>query len=324
MRLVLKYSPASRRSLLVAGAALVALAGCGSGDDDGLGSEAVIEVSASTTQLAGIASSLAGMRAAVEGVLEPNSDPHEYEPRPSDAEALIDADLILVSGGELDLWMEDLVDASGTDAPVLDLAARIESAGAAGDPDDPHWWQNPRNAVLAVAAIRDALIAADPAGERQYRERARAYGAELRGLDRSIEACIGRVPAAQRKLVSSHDALGYYADRYGIEVIGAAIPSLSTQAQASAGETAELVELIRREGVSTIFPESGVSAELERAIASDAGARIGGELWADALGPAGSTGETYLGSLRSNTDELVAGFTDGAVSCNLGTPGDRP
>jgi ABC-type Zn uptake system ZnuABC Zn-binding protein ZnuA len=117
--------------------------------------------------------------------------------------------------------------------------------------------------------------------------------------------------------VTSHDALGYYAHRYGIEVIGAAIPALTTQAQASAGETAELIDLIRAEGVTTIFPEAGVSPGLEEAIATEAGARIGGELWADTLGPAGTDAATYIGSLRANTDELVDGFSDGAVSCRL-------
>ena len=99
---------------------------------------------------------------------------------------------------------------------------------------------------------------------------------------------MGAVPAAERKLVTSHDALAYYARRYGIEVIGAAIPALTTQAQASAGETADLVDLIRAEDVTTVFPEAGVSPDLERAIADDAHARIGGELWADTLGPPGS------------------------------------
>ena len=130
------------------------------------------------------------------------------------------------------------------------------------------------------------------------------------------------MPADQRKLVTSHDALGYYADRYGIEVIGTAIPALTTQAQPSAGETAELVDAIRATGVSTIFPEAGVSAELERAIADEAGAEVGDELWADTLGPAGSDGATYIESLEWNTARLVEGFTGGERTCSISIGGE--
>ena len=128
-----------------------------------------------------------------------------------------------------------------------------------------------------------------------------------------------RVPASERKLVTSHDALGYYARHYGIDVIGAAIPSLSTQAQASAGATEELIDAIRSAGVSTVFPEAGVSPDLETAIADGAGARIGGELWADTLGPEGSDAATYAGSLEANTKTLVAGFSDGGIDCRFGS-----
>jgi ABC-type Zn uptake system ZnuABC Zn-binding protein ZnuA len=122
---------------------------------------------------------------------------------------------------------------------------------------------------------------------------------------------------AERKLVTSHDALGYYADHYGIQVVGSTIPALTTQAQPSAGETAELVELIRSEHVNAVFPEVGVSPALEQSIADETGAEIGGELYADTLGPPGSAGATYLGALAANTDTLVDGFTGGQVDCRL-------
>ena len=122
------------------------------------------------------------------------------------------------------------------------------------------------------------------------------------------------IPEPQRKLVTTHDALGYFADRYGIEVIGAAIPALSTQAQPSAGETAELVDADPRHRVRTIFPEAGVSPDLEEAIATEAGASVGDELWADALGPAGSDGQTYLEAMTSNASKLAAGF--GGLGCS--------
>ena len=281
---------------------VVAVAGCGdSGDEPG------VVVTATTTQLADLARNVAGERAEVDGLLSTSSDPHDYEPRPSDAEALIDADLILKSGGDVDAWLDQLVESAGSDAPELVLLDRVDQLEADGEVD-PHWWQDPRNAVLAVDAIRDDLIAVDPDGRAQYERNAAAYVAEIERLDRGIAACIERVPESERKLVTSHDSLGYFANRYGIEVIGTAIPALTTQAQASAGETAELVDLIRDEDVTSVYPEAGVSSELEEAIAEEAGATVGEELWADTLGPEGSGGETYLGALASNAEAMVDGF----------------
>jgi ABC-type Zn uptake system ZnuABC Zn-binding protein ZnuA len=128
---------------------------------------------------------------------------------------------------------------------------------------------------------------------------------------------MGAIPAAQRKLVTDHDALGYYADRYGIDVIGTVIPALSTQAQASAGAVARLVRTIRAAGVGTIYSESSVNPKLARAIARDAGARLGPGLYADTLGPAGSPGATYIGALRANTRALAAGFRGARARCQL-------
>ena len=290
-----------------------ALSGC---SDSGAGSGKGPTVVATTAQIADLTRNVAGDRGEVTQILAANADPHEYEPRPSDAEALAGADLIVRSGGDVDAWLDQLIDSSGSDAPVLTLSDHVDPI-AGDDGVDPHWWQDPRNAIRAVAAIRTELEQVDPAGAHAFAANARRYTAALERLDARIADCIGRVPKAERKLVTSHDALGYYAHRYGIEVIGAAIPALTTQAQASAGETAELIDLIRAEGVTTIFPEAGVSPGLEEAIATEAGARIGGELWADTLGPAGTDAATYIGSLRANTDELVDGFSDGAVSCHL-------
>jgi ABC-type Zn uptake system ZnuABC Zn-binding protein ZnuA len=292
---------------------LAALAGCGDHDQARPGE---ISVVATTPQAADLTRNVVGDRGAVTQILPANADPHDYEPKPSDAEALLGADLIVRSGGDLDQWLDQLVESSGSDAPVLTLLdgiPAIETDGAI----DPHWWQDPTAAIAAVAEIRDELDRIDPAGSRTYDADSRAYVARLRQLDSAVARCIDEVPRAERKLVTSHDALGYYARRYGIEVIGAAIPALSTQAQASAGETADLVDLIERTGVSTIYPEAGVSAELEDAIADEAGARVGGELWADTLGPAGSEGATYIGAIEANTATLVDGFTAGAQSCRI-------
>jgi zinc/manganese transport system substrate-binding protein/manganese/iron transport system substrate-binding protein len=193
---------------------------------------------------------------------------------------------------------------------VLTLADHV-----ALDDDDPHWWQDPRNAIAAVAALRDALIESDPAGADSYRRNARAYTERLERLDAAVKACIDKVPAADRTLVTTHDALGYYARRYGIRVVGAVIPSRSTVAQPSAGEISRLVDTIRREHVKAVFAESSVRPDVEDAIARESGARVGRALWADTLGPPGSGGATYVDSIASNTAALVDGFSGGEISC---------
>lgn len=213
---------------------------------------------------------------------------------------------------------------AGTHGDEAASAHGDEAAGAhadepanAGEPVDPHWWQDPRNAARAVVAIRDAMVSVDPAGRNEYAANTRRYLRELRQLDAAVVDCLRRVPAGQRKLVTTHDSLGYFARRYDIEVLGAVIPSLSTQAQASAGETAALVRQLRRERVRAIFTESAVNPDVERAIAAQSGARIGATLWADTLGPAGSGADTYLKSIAANARALASGFTDGKVECRL-------
>jgi len=291
----------------------VALAACGS-DRAASGSGASsFHVVATTTQMADLARNVAGARASVTQILAPNTDPHEYEVRPGDVKALLDADLVVRSGGEVDAWLDDALSAAGVDkSGVVDVGA---AAGLEGD--DPHWWQDPLRAQTGVAAIRDALVRADPGGASVYRADAARYLARLRALDAGVRACIDRVPAKQRLLVTSHDALGYYARRYGIRVVGAVIPALTTAAQPSAGDVAKLVDTIEQTGVRTIFAESSVNPKVEQAIARQTGARIGPPLWADALGPKGSSGATYLGSIWFNAESMAEGFTDGATRCPL-------
>ncbi|HVF78327.1 MAG TPA: metal ABC transporter substrate-binding protein [Solirubrobacteraceae bacterium] len=297
--------------LVVAATAL--LGACGSRIADGGGSGTIV---ATTSQVGDLARAVAGDRAGVRQILKPNSDPHEYEPRPSDVEAVAAADAVLRSGGDLDEWLDGVLENAGSDAEVAALIDVVRTRTGEGE-IDPHWWHDPRNAILAVQRIRDALTEADGAGRTTYAANANAYIMRLRALDRAIATCMDAIPAARRKLVTDHDALGYFADRYGIDVIGTVIPALSTQAQASAGEVARLVRTIRTAGVTTIFPASSAGAKLTRAIARDAGARVGPALYADTLGPAGSAGATYAGSLRFNARALAAGFGGGGRRCQL-------
>src|SRR5262249_23194017 len=149
--------------------------------------------------------------------------------------------------------------------------------------DDPHWWQDPGNAVTAIAEIQGALDRADPTHRARYDRRAAAYDDALRRLDRGVRACVDKVPQAERKLVTTHDAFGHYTRRSGIEQIGTVIPSLSTAGQPSAGDTARLIATIKRTGVKTIFAESAVNPSVEQAVARATGAKVGPALWADTL-----------------------------------------
>jgi ABC-type Zn uptake system ZnuABC Zn-binding protein ZnuA len=280
------------------------------GGDSGSGSGRTVV--ATTTQVADLVREVGGGRVSVDGMLRPGGDPHEYEPRPSDVAAVARADVVFRSGGEVDGWLGDVIDDAGGDAQVVSLIDSVDRMD-----DDPHWWQDPRNAERAVETIRARLTRLDPGGRTVYRRNAARLERRLRTLDARIAACVDRVPAAKRRIVTTHDALGYFARRYGIEVVGAVIPSLSTQAQASAGDVQRLVDQIRREHVQAVFPESSVNPDIERAIAREAGASIGGKLYADSLGPKGSAGETYVGALSADAAALVDGMSGGRVSCRL-------
>jgi zinc/manganese transport system substrate-binding protein len=292
-------------------------AGC-AGESSGEGGQ--VKAVATTTQVADFVREVGGDAVEVEQILQPNSDPHEYEPRPSDVEAVADAELVFVSGRGLDEWAEELVSDSGGDARIVDLGAivPIRLAGEGGETElDPHWWHDPRNVEAAVPGIEKALIVADPSRRAELTRNADAYLAELKALDAGIAKCIDSVPAAQRKLVTDHDAFGYFANRYGIEVVGTVIPSQTTQAQASAKDLSELAKTIEAEDVKAVFPESSLSADVVDAIADQTGASAEYTLYGDTLGPAGSAGDTYLRMEEANADAVVRGFTGGNRGCEL-------
>jgi ABC-type Zn uptake system ZnuABC Zn-binding protein ZnuA len=278
---------------------LVLLAGCGSDDD--------APVVATTTQVADLARNVAGSRIEVAGILTPNADPHGYEPRARDVKRLVGAKVVLRSGGELDEWLDEARRSAGSHARVVTLGRDTDK--------EPHWWQDPEAAIAAIPLIRAALTRVDPAGRSAFDANAARYLGRLRALDRGIASCVATIPAAQRKLVTTHDALGAYARRYGLQVIATVIPSRSTRGQASAGETADLVKLIRRERVPALFAESSVRADVEQAIADEAGAKVSPPLYADSLGPEGSKGATYLSSMEANTRTIVGALGGDAGRC---------
>jgi zinc/manganese transport system substrate-binding protein len=318
-----RLAPALRGRGALAGMAallVVLLSGCGGSASQGHSGPDVV---ATTTQIGDWTRAVAGDAARVHQILQPNTDPHEYEPRPHDVEAVAEAKIVFVNGDELDSWMGSVISNAGGSPEVVDLGAKVpirragESEGSEASRYDPHWWGDPRNVETAVGVIRDALVRANPAAAATYRANAAAYQRRLRSLDRGIQKCLSAVPAAQRKLVSDHDAFGYFAQRYGIAVVGAVIPSQSTQAQASASDVAELVRLVRREHVRAIFPESSLSPKLVEQIARETGARADSTLYGDALGPSDSSGATYLAMERANADAMARGFTGGTHGCRI-------
>jgi ABC-type Zn uptake system ZnuABC Zn-binding protein ZnuA/ABC-type Mn2+/Zn2+ transport system permease subunit len=308
-----------RRGAVLAAAAL-ALAACGSGSGS---SSHGLDIVATTTQIGDWARVVAGPDATVHQLLQPNTDPHEYEPRPSDVEATAGADVVLENGDELDRWMAKVVSNAGGDPTVVDLGATapVKLAGDTSRPEasryDPHWWHDPRNAIAAVERIESSLSRAEPSKKAEFERRANAYVMRLRALDQGIAACFAQVPKPERKLVTDHDAFNYFAARYGIKVVGAIIPSQTTQAQPSAGETTQLIDLIRREHVHAVFPESSINRRLAEAVARETGARSDLVLYGDTLGPKGSPGATYLGMEGTNARRMATGFTGEKVTCKL-------
>jgi ABC-type Zn uptake system ZnuABC Zn-binding protein ZnuA/ABC-type Mn2+/Zn2+ transport system permease subunit len=307
-----------RRGFALALAAL-ALAGCGSST----GGSKQLDIVATTTQIGDWARIVGGPDAAVHQLLQPNTDPHEYEPRPSDVEATARTDLVLENGDGLDGWMDKVVSSSGSHPTVVDLGASVpvrlagETSGPEASRFDSHWWHDPRNAIAAVRRIERELASARPADRDAFARRADAYVARLRTLDRRIAGCFARVPNAQRELVTDHDAFNYFAARYGIRVVGAIIPSQTSEAQPSAGETARLIDLIRREHVHAVFPESSLNPRLAEAVARETGARSDLVLYGDTLGPASSPGATYVGVEGANAERMANGFSGGTVTCRI-------
>jgi ABC-type Zn uptake system ZnuABC Zn-binding protein ZnuA len=300
-------------------AALALVAGCGgSGSSSGK-----LDVVATTTQIGDFARQVGGDAVDVHQILAPNTDPHDYEPRPEDVTGTAGAKIVFVNGDNLDAWMDKVVSDSGSDAKVVDLGASVpvnlpgESGGPEASRYNPHWWHDPRNAEEAVGEIASQLSELDPQDKAAFHANAEAYLAKLRRLDAGIARCMDTVPQAERKLVTDHDAFPYFANRYGIDVVGAVIPSQTTQAQPNAQDLSNLADLVRKEDVKAIFPESSLSPKLAQTIASETGASSNYTLYGDTLGPADSSGDTYLHMEEANADQMVKGFTDGRGGCEV-------
>ena len=320
-----------RASIGVAGAMALVLALAGCGQDGGGASGDRLVVSATTTQVGDLVRQVGGDSVTVNQVLKPNSEAHDYEPRPADVADVADAKVVFTSGLGLDEWAGKLVEESGSRARVVDLGDDLpvtHATGEAGHSDeeghshgdsatDPHWWHDPENLEAATNRIEEALIAADPAARKKIEASADAYRAKIRRVDAQIRACLDRVPESERVIVTDHDAFAYFTGRYGVRSVGAVFPSTSTQGQASAGEVAELEKTIREEKVKAVFPESSLNPALAERIARDTGASSQYTLYGDTLGPADGPEGTVLGAAAANAEAVAAGTSGGTVRCSI-------
>ncbi len=269
-----------------------------------------------------------GDRAEVYQVLRPGVSPHDYEPTAADLDAVATADVVIHNGLDLEAFWDDLIGAADPEGTVVVASEGVsllegeedegeEDEGDEGEGDeaeggeaDPHIWHDPTRARTMVANLTEALVEADPDGAEGYRSRTGAYIEELNRLDAEIARQLSVLP--NDKLVTNHDAFGYYVDRYDLDFVGAIIPSFDSTAELSVDDVADIVSRIRAEGVKAVFSESDLPPRTAVAIGTEAGVTVvAGEdsLFGDSLGPPGSGAETYLDMMRHNTEVIVANLS---------------
>jgi len=271
-----------------------------------------LRVLATTTQIQDFVRNVGGDRVSVIPIMQGDEDAHEYQPTASDARAFVDADVIFANGVDLESWFGRLAQNARPGVPIVKLAEApgitLRPADESASLGDPHVWFDPVNAQHMVVNIRDTLSVVDGASRATYEQNAQRYWDQLDQLDRDIAAEWTTVPADQRKLVTNHEAFGYYVSRYGITFIGSVLP-FSTHAEPSAADTQRLIQEIRAQNVRAIFTEASVTPRLAEQISQQAGVRIYSNLYGDPLGKPGSEGDAYVKMMRFNTRTMIAGMT---------------
>ncbi|RRV09696.1 metal ABC transporter substrate-binding protein [Stutzerimonas xanthomarina] len=265
-----------------------------------------LQVVTSLSILADLTREVGGDRIELTNLVDADADAHVYEPSPDDTKALLRADLIVANGLGFEPWLERLLASSEPKGKRIDATAGVVPLMLNEDGEavpDPHAWQSQTNAEIYVRNIAKALGELDPANLNVYIERRDAYLARLHALLKKADAQIAGLPASQRKAVTSHDAFGYLGQAWQLKFI--APQGLSTHDEPSAAEVAALIRQIRREGVRAVFVENIRDPRLIRQIADEAGAKVGGTLYSDALASAGPV-STYLGMFEHNLDTLMA------------------
>lgn len=293
-----------------------------------------LQVVATYSILGDIVQNVGGETITLATLVGPGGDAHTFEPTPADSKKLVEAHIIFENGLEFETWLDDLYESSGSDAKRVVVSEGIEPLAMAEEGHeehedeeheeenhegeehegedhehgefDPHIWHTVPNVVIMVENVTEALKTADPDHADTYEANAQTYLTQLNELHTWIQAEVNKLPAEQRKLVTSHDTFGYFAATYGFEVVGTALGSVSTEvADPAAGAIVELVEQIKAVGVSAIFAENVSNPALMEQIANEAGVTLAATLYTDALGEPGSAGDTYLKMMRSNVTTMV-------------------
>lgn len=293
---------------------LLFLTGCGSAAPSGSNA---LNVLASTSFLADIAQNVAGDRVEVKSLLPIGADAHAYQPAPSDVAKISESDVLILNGIEYEHFMESLIENAGGERVTIIVSDGLEARemeehadeAEAGEGDvheagDPHMWLDPNLVITYVENIRDGLIAADPEGADVYTSNAEAYIAELRALDAWIIEQVNSVPAERRLLVTNHESLGYFAERYGFEVVDTILPSFSSEASASAQEIVSAVEAIKSSGAPAIFLSEVENAKMANQIADETGVTVVDDLHFESL-TNGAPAATYLEMMRHNVSRIV-------------------
>jgi zinc/manganese transport system substrate-binding protein len=266
-----------------------------------------VNVVASFSILGDFVKNVGGDRVDVTTLVGPNGDVHVYDPAPSDAKTIAGARLLVINGLGLEGWLPRLLQSSGGKAAIV-TATRGIAPLKVGSDADPHAWQSVANAKIYVTNITDALVATDPADAEVFRANAQAYLTKLDALEREVREAVAKIPPSRRKVISTHDAFGYFAAAYGIEFI--APLGVSTESEASARDIAGIITEIKREKIPAVFLENISDPRLIRRISAGTGARVGGTLYSDSL--TGEKGEapTYIELVRHNIKALTGALAD--------------
>lgn len=264
-----------------------------------------LKVVASFTILADFVKNVGAERVEVRSLVGFNGDAHVFAPSPADARKLAEAQVVFVNGIGFEGWIDRLVSASGTKAPVVVATKGITPrTNVERGSMDGHAWQSVDNAKIYVGNIRDALTAADPAGKGVYEANAAAYLGKLDALGLEVREVVAKIPPDRRRVITTHSAFDYFQDAYGIAFF--APQGVSTEAEASARGLAAIISQIRRERISAVFLENVTDPRLMRQITSETGAKVGGTLYSDALTAPGGEAPTYLDLMRHNLKQLAA------------------
>jgi zinc/manganese transport system substrate-binding protein len=267
--------------------------------------------------LADLVKVIGGSHVEVTSLVGPNADAHVFDPTPADAKRLAGAKLVVINGLGFEGWMDRLIKSSGYRGSVT-VASRgvktIQEAAGHGHQHghshshaaDPHAWQNPLNVKQYVQNIRLALAAAKPAAAQEFEQRAQAYSRDLDALDQSIRERLKPIPVAQRRIVTSHDAFGYFAAAYNVKFYP--LQGLSTGSEPSAADVVRIIDQIKKNKVTAIFVENISDARVLERITKESGARIGGTLYADALSEPGTAVDTYLKLIEHNAATIIKGL----------------